>query len=225
FRALVEYPVPGREDGEEEGVAHVELDTQGPAGDLRHGFVPGQDRLDFLYRVQVGVRLPGFVEQRQESDRPLTLVHQELKQIVLVVRDEPDVSTGEGDFDRAPTLLAQDLAEGGEFGPAGVAAGQGPALIADVGIEDRGGEAERAGPYPLAEQPLHRRNLVPGGGPLEGLFAHDVVPQGGERGQGGDVDAQAALLQRVEVLRVRLPLPVDAALHHFKRDRLDIHQV
>jgi hypothetical protein len=53
FHALVKYRMPGRENGKDKGVAQIELDAQGPAGDLRHRLVPSQDGLYPLYRAQV----------------------------------------------------------------------------------------------------------------------------------------------------------------------------
>src|SRR5262249_17346098 len=41
----------------------------------------------------------------------------------------------------------------------------------------------------------------------------------------GDVNAEPAFLQRIEILSVALPLPLDAALHHLERNRLNIDQI
>ena len=116
-------------------------------------------------------------------------------------------------------------AHAGQLLPAGVAAGQRPALVADVVARGGGGEPEGPRFHGLAQQAPHGGDFVLRRRPLERGLAHDVVAQRRERHQAGHVDAEPAPVDGVEVLAVALPLPVDARLHDVVRNGLDVHEV
>ena len=86
----------------------------------------------------------------------------------------------------------------------------------------RGGEAERAGPDRLEHDGPHGRDVLGGRRLVAGApLAHDVGPHGAVGHLGADVDRPAPLLQRVEVLREGLPLPLDPLGQRRAGDVLD----
>ena len=71
------------------------------------------------------------------------------------------------------------------------------------------GDADGAGLQTIADDVLHRRDLVFSGMPFLGCVAHDVAADGGVSDEGGDIHAKPPI-QRIEVLRDGLPGPVHA---------------
>src|SRR5260370_4827237 len=84
----------------------------------------------------------------------------------------------------------------------------------------RGREADCAGANRAADFALHRGQVFRRGFIGKRAFAHYVGAQRRMANVGGVVDALGSLIDRVEVLRKRLPRPLDTGLHRLGRDVL-----
>src|SRR5229473_7748834 len=84
----------------------------------------------------------------------------------------------------------------------------------------RGREADCAGANRAADFALHRGQIFRRGLIGKRAFAHYVGAQRRMANVGGVVDALRSLVDRVEVLRKRLPRPLDTCLHRLGRDVL-----
>ncbi len=164
-------------------------------------------------------------EEREPRDRPPARLRDLPQELHVLVAHRVHAAGVQDDLDRSAADVVEPAHHADQLLPARVTAGQRPPLIAHVVARRGGGEAERARLHRLPEEPPHGRDLVPGGRPLERGLAHHVVPQGGERHEARDVDAEPATIHRVEVLAVALPLPVDARLHDVVGNGLDVDQV
>ena len=129
------------------------------------------------------------------------------------------------DLDRALAALLQRVAVGLELLAARVAAGERAALVAEMLVEQRAGEAERARVHRLAEQRLDLRRLLGVRRARHRLLAHDVVAERRERREEGEVERGAAPGRGRHVLGEALPVPGDAGGEHLERDRLDVDEV
>ena len=164
------------------------------------------------------------------------------KRPVLVAGRNAILADAKGDIERlgdrigallATSLVAKGLFDGHpwhaahrrELGAAGVAAGDGSAAFTGVRLRHAGAEAEGAVGHRASEQRRHGVDLGPRRRPLERRLAHHVVAQRRVREQAGDVDAEAARVEHVEVLAPGLPAPVDALPHDVDRDAFDADQV
>src|SRR5262249_3210911 len=85
------------------------------------------------------------------------------------------------------------------------------------------GNTYRSGLDTLADDCLHGSDLVIRGVTLLGSLTHYVAAHGGMSDERGDVNSQPPV-QRVEVLRDRLPRPRDAGADSFQRDRFHMGQ-
>src|SRR5207249_7655709 len=121
---------------------------------------PARDeRRRLAQRVAYRLRDVVAVEEGQERDVLAALAQQEVEQLVLFVVHHRDLA-GQRDLDGALAPLLEGVGVGLELVAAGVAAGEGPALVADMLVEDGRREAEGAGIDRLAEQRLDLRRLV-----------------------------------------------------------------
>jgi hypothetical protein len=164
------------------------------------------------------------VEHRDEGHRPRAFLDQQLQELQSVVLEHRDLPR-ERDLDRALAALLERVGVGLQLGAARVAAGERPALEAQVLVEDRAREAERAGVHGFAEQRLYACRLLAGGGPLHGSLAHDVVPERRERREKGEIERRIPARGGVEILRKALPVPRDARIEHLERNRLHVDEV
>ena len=99
-------------------------------------------------------------------------------------------------------------------------AGMWHALRVVMALLARHREAERAGLHAVADDILHRLDLVVGGARLLALVAHHVMAHRGVADQIADIDAEA-FVEMVHVLAGRLPVEIDRP-QHLHRDRFDI---
>ena len=83
-------------------------------------------------------------------------------------------------------------------------------------------EAERPGLHAVADDILHRLDLVVGGAGLLALVAHHVMTNRRVADQVADIDAEA-FIEMVHVLAGRFPIEIDRP-QHVHRDRFDIGQ-
>ena len=152
------------------------------------------------------------------------LAQQEVEQLVLLVVHDRDLA-GQRDLDGALAPLLEGVGVGLELVAAGVAAGEGPALVADVLVEDGRREAKGAGIDRLAEQRLDLRRLVGCGRALHRGLAHHVVAERGQGRQEAQVERRAPSRRRLDELGEGLPVPGDAHVEDVEGNRLDVHQV
>ena len=152
------------------------------------------------------------------------LAQQEVEQLVLLVVHHRDLA-GQRDLDGALAPLLEGVGVGLELVAAGVAAGEGPALVADMLVEDGRREAKGAGIDRLAEQRLDLRRLVGCGRALHRGLAHHVVAERGQGRQEAQVERRAPSRRRLDELGKGLPVPGDAHVEDVEGNRLDVHQV
>ena len=127
------------------------------------------------------------VEQGDEGHRPAAFGQQEVQQLALLLLEHADLA-GERDLDRALAALLQLVGVGLHLLAAGVAAGQRLALEAEMLVERRRGEAERAGIDRLADQLGDLGGLLRRRRPLHRGLAHDVVAERRQRRDEGEVE-------------------------------------
>jgi hypothetical protein len=219
----VEGLLPGDERAEHGRVLEVALAHDRPRRHLRDGLLHQVAQPRERLIVEVGPA--GMRQHGQPRHRPAARLRDLAQERDVVVADRPHPARVQDDLDGAPSDVVQATHDADELVAAGVAAGQRPSLVADVVARGRGREAEGAGLHGLTQQAPHGGDLVAGGGALERRLAHHVVAQRREGHQPGDVDAESAAVDGVEVLAVALPLPVDAGLHDVVGDRLDVDEV
>ncbi len=110
-----------------------------------------------------------------------------------------------------------------EFVQGGQTAGDGP----PKGVDVRGVVIERhaksARIQALAHHRLQLFDLFRGRRPLDGVFAHDVLPNGTIAHQRDHVEPELAV-DAIEIFRIRLPSPIDTCFEGFKRHAFNAHQ-
>ena len=144
--------------------------------------------------------------------------------------DEPRTVAGAAlvvghELEHAVAGSADGVAEGEQLVRRRVGARDEPVLRA---VQDRAARADAAGARPQAVlgQLRHLGDLVGARLALVGALAHHVGAQRGVRHLGGDVDGPRRLVERVEVLREALPVPVDALVERGAGDVLHaLHQL
>jgi hypothetical protein len=114
------------------------------------------------------------VEHGDEGDRPPALLQHEVEELQLRVVHHAEL-LGHRDLDRAFPSLAQRVAAGLQLLAARVAAGERAALVAQVLVQQRAGEAEGARIDRLAEQPFYFGRLIRIGRALHRRLAHHIV--------------------------------------------------
>lgn len=223
FRFVLEHAPPGGEGGEGEGVAHVDLARQRQGRSLR-----ARAARDHRRRLAQGRphRLGDVVavEHGDEGDRPAALGEHEIEQLQFRIVHHPDL-LGHGDFDRALAALFQRVAVGLQLLAARVAAGERPAGVAHVLVEQRAGKAERAGIDRLSKQCFYMNQFIKSSRALHRRLAHDVVAERRERREEGEVERGLARRGRVHELREGLPVPGDALGEHLEGDRLHVDEI
>ena len=91
FRGVLEHPPPGREGGEGEGVAHVDIAGQRQRRGLRPGAL-GDHRRGAAQRVAHGFRDIVTIEQGDEGDRAAALLQQKVEHVALLVIEHADLA-------------------------------------------------------------------------------------------------------------------------------------
>ena len=145
-----EHPLPRREGGEGERVVHVDFARQRQRRGLRPRAL-GDHRRGAAQRVAHRLGDVVAVEQGDEGHRPAALGQQEVQKLALVLLEHADLA-GQRDLDGALAALLELIGVGLQLLAAGVAAGQRLALEAEMLVERRRGEAQRAGIDRLADQ-------------------------------------------------------------------------
>ena len=161
---VLERALPRRESGEGEGVAHVDLAGERQRRSLRPCAARDERRAS-LERGAQRLRDVVAVEHGDEGDRPAALGEHEVEQLELRLVHHADLLRHR-DLDRALAALAQRVAVGAHLVLARVAAGERPALVAEVLVQERAGEAEGAGVDGLAQQLFDVGNLGSIGGAI-----------------------------------------------------------
>ncbi len=216
---LAQRAHPARQATEEEaGAEQREADVDRPRLHLRpHPRAAGELLLDAGELARRRVRREAAVEHRREGGRDAVLQRQ-LGQLV----DAGDGDVGVVEL-RHDLQHAAELAEHGrervELGEVGEAAGHRPGVLVDV--DEAGRKAHRAGLQALAQQVLHRLDLV---GRAARWFASGPMTQSRITlwpTSGRDVDGQA-LLQRLAVAGEVLPRPLERVGEGGGRHLLDL---
>jgi hypothetical protein len=163
------------------------------------------------------------VEERRPDDR-LPARARELR----IRRDLRDLVVGRAeqeprcDLDDAAVERRERACELEELVPVGDAARRRLVVVGEeVRRRERRRPAERARGHALAYERRHRGSFRRRRGALEGVGAHDVEPNRGMPDERRHVDAEPALLDGVQVLRIALPRPRDRRAERVERHALD----
>ena len=221
FRFVGEHPAPAREGGERERVAHIDIAGQREGRGLRHGAGIGTGAAACL---GAGLGQVVALKQREERDLAAAFLQQQREKVFLLLSQHAD-RLRQRDLDGALPRLVQRIAIGLQLGPARVAAGERPRLIADMLVQHRRRPAERPGIDRFAQQRLDLRRLLTARRAFKRGFAHDVVPERRQRRDKAEIERRAALVGGGKKFREGLPVPGDPLVQHLERDRLDIDKV
>ena len=223
FRLVLEYPLPRRERRKRERAVHVDFARERQRRSLRPRAL-GDHRRGATQRFTYRFGYVVAVEQRNESDGAPALVEQEIERLALVFLEHADLPR-ERHFDRALVLFPEHIRIRLQFVATGIAAGQRPPAVAEMLVQDRAGKSESACIHGAAEQRLDFRGFISRGGPLHRFFAHDVVPERGQRCEETEVHRRLAPCRGIHEFGESLPVPGDAFRQHFERNGFDVDEV
>ena len=164
------------------------------------------------------------VDESQECDRLAAFREQKVQQGILIVIDHA-VALCRGDFNCPLATFLQHIGISRQLGIVGVTAGERATLVTDVLVENGGGESIGASVDRFADECRNPGGFLGRGRTLHGLLAHDVVPEGGQRGKKRQVDRRLTGLGRVEELGESLPIPRDSLIENVEGDAFDIDKI
>ena len=208
--------MPGRQAAEHLAVLHREV--------LR-------DPVRAAHRVGADAERRGLLDPRHVHLPFVRLAHR-LRQAVVDdgaagrLGEAPDHAVLQLDIlaaaglDRAGAHLAQHIAKRENLLLVGPQSGDVAALRIVMALLARHREAESASLHAVADDILHRLDLVVGGARLLALVAHHVMPYRRMADQVADIDAET-LVEMVHVLAGRFPVELDRA-QYLHRDRFDV---
>ncbi len=154
-----------------------------------------------------------------EQDRPAGALGDRSGQVADVIGKVLEAVSAVG-LEHAHPELGEHVAERDQLVVAGQPARDGPAPLAHVEEQPRGGEPDGAALDALPQHLAHGLDLRLGGDPVVRCRSHHVVAQSRVSDEGGHVDGQTAV-EGIEELPEGLPPPVDALLKGSQRDLLD----
>src|SRR6185503_13067335 len=186
LRGVLEYTLPGRERGEGERVAHVDLARQWQRRGLRPRAARDEGRA-LPERGAQRLRNVVAVEHGDERDRPAAFGEHEVEQLELGLVHHADLARHR-DLDRALAALPERVAIGLELLAARVAARQRPALVSEMLVQQRARETERTLIDCFTQKRSNLCCLLRGGRALHRSLAHDVMPERGERREEREVE-------------------------------------